>query len=555
MEDEKDPEQPESRPVEISIRKEVAKLSPEGSRDGSIERPYMEDEPVNQVSYPLPEDQDHAEIHRRWLERDPERIGTWLAALHEAGDESIDWPEEPAEQLSKDLHDLPFDVDSHDLGEAGWTIVCREIDYPKYEKGLRDLIEHRAGQMGREVVPLLVEPHETWRTFLARHGESRGVIDPAKVPYYLLIVGSPEELSFEFQFGLSVDHAVGRLSFEDLEDFESYTARLTKIEDSRETRLDPRTVLFSVEDDKDYALDLLRDFLVDPLQKDLEGYVPGWTLEARRRGEATRGSLGELLGGPETPALFLFSGHGASYSKGADGQTDFQGALICRNAGDRTSNAFGATQLQEADLRGNISFFFACYGAGTPAEDHFPPPASRNRTAAPARLADRPFVARLPQALLAQGSLAIVGHVDRGWTLSFHWALKGGEISTIRSLEDTLKRLQSGDRLGHAMRSLNRRTSSLSAQLHEVLGWLRQGEKVNLTHLGRLWLAFHDARNFIVLGDPAVYLRGQRPKGAVIRLGEDLTSAAEDLAAEEGVSLEQVVLRILEEQLRERLES
>ena len=45
---------------------------------------------------------------------------------------------------------------------------------------------------------------------------------PAKLPYYVMLVGSPEQIPFEFQYLLGVEYAVGRLSFDDATDYARY---------------------------------------------------------------------------------------------------------------------------------------------------------------------------------------------------------------------------------------------------------------------------------------------------------------------------------------------
>ncbi len=62
-----------------------------------------------------------------------------------------------------------------------------------------------------------------------------------------------------------------------------------------------------------------------------------------------------------------------------------------------------------------MHFLFACYGAGWEAVDTFRDgPGGRGR-----QIADKPEMARLPQAMLSRGALSVIAHVDRAWSYSF----------------------------------------------------------------------------------------------------------------------------------------
>lgn len=63
-----------------------------------------------------------------------------------------------------------------------------------------------------------------------------------------------------------------------------------------------------------------------------------------------------------------------------------------------------------------ISVCMACYGAGTPQKPDWLQPAVLGGLK---DLTDRPFVAQLPQKMLAAGLLAFIGHVSQVWTYSF----------------------------------------------------------------------------------------------------------------------------------------
>ena len=79
--------------------------------------------------------------------------------------------------------------------------------------------------------------------------------------------------------------------------------------------------------------------------------------------------------------------------------------------------------------------------------------------------------------------------------------------SQSQGFRDVIGRLLRGMRIGNAADEFNKRWAALSAELSERHLQLLNGIDVSLTTLGRLWVARDDARNFLVLGDPAVRIR------------------------------------------------
>jgi hypothetical protein len=150
-----------------------------------------------------------------------------------------------------------------------------------------------------------------------------------------------------------------------------------------------------------------------------------------------------------------------------------------------------------------IHFFLACSGAGTPDFDNF------NRMGQPERVAPHAMTARLPQALMAHpggGTLASLGHIDKAWASSFQSTRGKAQTQGFR---DVVGQLMAGTRVGHATDQFNTQWGTLSTELVELLDERSAGGAVSDAELLSLWIARDDARNYVILGDPAVKLRAQ----------------------------------------------
>ena len=410
-------------------------------------------------------------------------------------------------QARRRCRELPEGVPAHDLSKAGWGIIYAHDERTRGMKELEELTEKRSLQAGSRFKSLEFDGTKDPQDFLYEVLESSpGTIDPMKTPYYWLLVGSPEQIPFDIQYALSVNHSVGRIYFENPEQYRHYARAVVEAEGGAAT---PRRVdLFAVEKPGDRAIAILTEYLIEPLLQFLNERMPEWKSRCIRGDDGTLKVLMELLSGADTPGVLLAACHGLKLPFGDPDQKSLQGALSCLD-GVFDASYLDALNPDSRSLHGLIAFLFACYGAGTPCIDSYPTEVEGEWPAPQHMLSEEEFIALLPQAMLANGALAVVGHVDRGWALSFRWLHRGYSIEASRSLKDSIVRLLQGQRLGHALRPLFRRYSSVVAQMLPLLEAAEYGLNVNLRNLRVHKVAATDARGYIILGDPAVYALGK----------------------------------------------
>jgi len=270
---------------------------------------------------------------------------------------------------------------------------------------LLELRRQQAGDLYREYTGAAgYRRGEGKNRFLARHKVGPGPVDPARVPYYLLLVSDPESIPYRVQYELDVAYAVGRIHFDTLDEYAQYARSVVEAETPGQVKLPRRAVFFGVANPKDEATHLSAQSLVKPLAEYLaqDQQDNGWRVDLVKPEEAVKARLLELLGRQETPALLFTASHGIGFPSGHKLQARHQGALLCQDwQGSGTASApetyVSADDIEtDAHLLGLISFHFACYGGGTPYWDDFAEQAFNERKS----IAPNAFVAALPKRLL-----------------------------------------------------------------------------------------------------------------------------------------------------------
>jgi hypothetical protein len=414
------------------------------------------------------------------------------------------------------------DVDPNNIEESGWAVLFSAAVTPAMKEALQPLLDHRKAQVKDERLYKVFEDgtgyqaKQTASAWLAARGVRMDVVDPLLgVPYFLLLVGPPDEIPFEFQYGLDIFWAIGRLWFETPEEYRNYATSVINYETSAAVHTARQMALFAPQHDFDRATQLFCKQVARPLVEAGDSTTPigkrqKFAVQAYIGDGATKTQLRDIFRGAVPhglPSLLLSGSHGMVFPSGDPRQKEMQGAIVCQDwegyGAIEPSHWYAATDLpSEADLGGLIHVLFACYGGGCPQFDDFSrTEKTRKQIAATAMLS------RLPQALLSHrggGALAVLCHVERAWAYSFQSARGGPQVQGFR---DVISRILRGDRLGQATDQFNVRWAALSTELADILGDIALNMDVPPQKLASMWVARDDARNYIIFGDPAVRLR------------------------------------------------
>lgn len=404
-------------------------------------------------------------------------------------------------------------LQAESLDQVGWGVVTAEADERAEAKlaALEPLLALRRGQASvRFRGDLFRRLGEGARNFLGRYRVGPGPVE--NLPYYLLLVGSAHDIPFAFQHDLAHQFAVGRLDFDDVESYAHYAENVIKAargEISRDRKID----FFATRHAGDLPTEWSNRDLIDPVVERLSRET-SWTIGRISGHDATKNRLQALLG--QSEALLFTSTHGVLFGSQSPSKKLREGALLCADwSGPGHDQPVGKASYlaaedlhDDVDLRGLVTFHFACNSAGTPRLDSY---TRYNRQEKPAIEAETDFVAALPKRMLGleKGALAVIGHADGVWPWSYRWSNQTRDIGHFVGL---FHQLVAGKRIGHALAAFGERSATIAANIVRQQDDERAGTADSGDPLTRakgqvfLWTAHQDARSYVLLGDPAVRL-------------------------------------------------
>lgn len=403
------------------------------------------------------------------------------------------------------------DAKMNDLTRTGWAVLYGAQVSADIKAALQGLIAFRRGLVGSdEMCPVFGDENHPytpgqsasdWLSGLKLESNAQ-VPRHSPVPYYVMIVASPEDIPFEFQFELDVYWGVGRLWLGDNpKAYAAYGDAVIANETTRQTAVKKELRFFAPRFDGDQATELVNDDLVKKL---VDGGIVddyGFTASVTTGADATKQALLDLYGlKQDRPAIYFVASHGLLCKSTAnlDYLTRTMGAIMTQPwnpANAPTEDTFVASRhLKAIDLSGTFHILCACFGAGWPRVSSYDQ----------AVLSPSAMVAYLPQKLLANGALAVLGHIDRAWSYSYVSDTGKDGIDRTQEYEGILAAMMtSGWRVGYSTDKFNIRWKALGDNIAELE---RSQSYDSAEQLHNLWVERDDARGYVLLGDPAVKL-------------------------------------------------
>ena len=474
------------------------------------------------------------------------------------------------------IHSLMDSLGSpHNLPAQRWGVIVPEQGGDELMARIAPLVELRVGEQATELLgdapgqPFKVPPRMTLEQASQWIQDKLNPMTDAQRPRYLLILGSPDQVSIELQQALSGYYYVGRLAFDDPAGYGEYAKKAVDFSLPENFSSTPRALSYTVRSDSgldapDDGFDKLMTPMVASSQNPLARSPLPFQETSPPPGQATAQQFLQLARDPR-PTILMSLSHGLGRSKSRPWSEEelrkFQGMMYFGGRRD----PLRAEDVAKGDfLPGGVWFYFACFGAGTPAQSayrHWLQAISPNLDVLRALPQNgSSFIAALPQAALAnrRGPLAVMGHLDLAWSYSYDQKLSRhrGQAQRFVRLTQLAKRDGERQRIGPIFQGLLSDLPQVQTDLTSQYDGEAQASllgvpaSIDPRARANLWMLRQDLRAYILLGDPAAYLPlTPPPKPEPVSLGAifsfEPTSAAAPATSASSVTLDKLVDTVL----------
>ncbi len=430
----------------------------------------------------------------------------------------------PADGAALMAPPVPVDASDWTLENVGWGVLLPEnpalsvaerataVDAPE---PIRRLVEHRSGVVLRW-------PKDLSKDKLRRYEADGSVRDPlivstdfgvgvGKIPKYLLMYGSPEELPWTLQYRLAVTRYVGRLDLEDKALDNYVTALIGGWEASAASVHD--AVVWSVDHGDSDITHLMRGAI-------------GYRIHAALRADADIGNRAIFLDGHQgtvtgaeliealeasSPGLVVTTSHGMT---GPLNDVPKMAAQLGMLVDGQHQLLDQEKLLEDWSPDGAIWYAHACCSAGSDektAYEGLVAPGSHAAEILHGVAQVGAMVAPLPKALLGASKplRAFVGHVEP----TFDWTLKEpqtGQIRTDALIKALYNRLYQPYPIGRTFEECHRQGPMLGMIHKQSKSDFNMGQD-RLEEALAARLVAQDLESLVILGDPTAILPSLAP--------------------------------------------
>ena len=235
--------------------------------------------------------------------------------------------------LSNHLHSATPNI--YDPLSVGWSFLVSEKDPQKQEiiEAMQPLAVHR--KMKNPTQPLIFNctKEYEWGDWMRNNCWT---ISVATKPYYILIVGGPDQIPFRFQTMIDGSVGVGRVCFDSIEELKTYINKVIRLENNSKFAVNKQAYIFATDyGPQDPTFFYSHRFMAQPIslftKEDL--HFNTTTLFEK---DATKANLKKAITTKAKPALVYVASHGiGAQNKDIATQKKVNGAICCQELGEK----------------------------------------------------------------------------------------------------------------------------------------------------------------------------------------------------------------------------